>query len=321
MFTYFGQLLAHDTDWTPTSKPGRPCCQSRSSRSLGGSADPECFPLLTSCGDPYADAGHACFEVARSWPWCNISELFFREQVTLAVVVVVVIAAAAAVELTKSTVFYSTIRRIKVIKSLLKHPLDNKVNAVTSFVDASNVYGSDAATASALRTHSGGTLKTSGGRLLPCQEKKVEGVVRRVFVAGDERAREVPGLSALHTVFVLEHNRVARELARHLRNATDEAYYQLARAVVGAEMQNVVFGQYAEVLLGQSLLPLAARRRTDYRPHVDPSVSNAFATAAFRFGHSMIQGLVRLRSRFVSASSSARDPGGDYLLRDQEPIS
>ena len=42
-----------------------------------------------------------------------------------------------------------------------------QVNAVTSFLDLSQVYGSDEATADALRTHVGGQLKTSPGDLLP----------------------------------------------------------------------------------------------------------------------------------------------------------
>ncbi len=35
----------------------------------------------------------------------------------------------------------------------------------------------------------------------------------------------------------------SRGLAKHLNNASDEVLYQLARAVVGAEMQNIAFGQ------------------------------------------------------------------------------
>ncbi len=41
------------------------------------------------------------------------------------------------------------------------------VNQITSYIDGSMIYGSDAATAAALRTFSGGLLKTSAGNLLP----------------------------------------------------------------------------------------------------------------------------------------------------------
>ncbi len=53
-----------------------------------------------------------------------------------------------------------------------------------------------------------------GSTLLPYAVVKGKGnhndVLRRLFVAGDDRVRVVPGLSAMHMVFVLEHNRVAR---------------------------------------------------------------------------------------------------------------
>ena len=42
-----------------------------------------------------------------------------------------------------------------------------QINEITSYIDASNVYGSDATRAAALRTMSGGKLKTSAGNLLP----------------------------------------------------------------------------------------------------------------------------------------------------------
>ena len=101
-----------------------------------------------------------------------------------------------------------------------------------------------------------------------------------------------------------------RGLAKYVpeKKATDENIYQLTRAILGAEMRNIVFGQYVEALTGKSLIP---KRSSKYYDDEDPGVSNEFSTAAFRFGHSMIQGIINMRSRL----DSQPDPD-DYRIRD-----
>jgi peroxidase len=41
------------------------------------------------------------------------------------------------------------------------------------------------------------------------------------------------------------------------------------------------------------ILPLTTGYATDYDARIDPSVSNAFAAAAFRMGHTLIQGILK----------------------------
>ena len=148
-----------------------------------------------------------------------------------------------------------------------------QVNDVTAWLDGSMVYGSDAATATSLRTLAGGKLKTSAGNLLPLSGG--------FFQAGDGRANENPELTSLQTVFVREHNRLAAQFAAP--GLTDEQLYQKARAWVIAELQAITFNEWLPTVLGG---PLPAYK--GYDPQANPGVSTEFATAAFRLGHSML---------------------------------
>ena len=56
-------------------------------------------------------------------------------------------------------------------------------------------------------------------------------------LAGDNRVNEQPGLTVYHTVWVREHNRLARHLAYLNPHWDDERLYQEARWIVIAEIQ------------------------------------------------------------------------------------
>ena len=121
-----------------------------------------------------------------------------------------------------------------------------QVNAVTSFLDLSQVYASDAATADALRTHAGGQMKTSPGGLLPYDNATYftaqqlaainqslggmqnEGSLptSNLFVTGDIRGNENLELTALQTLFVRYHNLIASELQKAHPYLSEEQLYQ-----------------------------------------------------------------------------------------------
>ena len=118
------------------------------------------------------------------------------------------------------------------------------------------------------------------------------GSSRRCFLAGDLRVNEQPNLAVLHTLFVREHNRIARELGRinpHWRS-NDLKMFQETRRILNGQWQHIVYNEYLPLLLGNrymarfGLYPLTAGHSRDYDPSIDPRVSNAFATAAFRVG-------------------------------------
>jgi peroxidase len=102
------------------------------------------------------------------------------------------------------------------------------LNLVTSFVDASMVYGSDRERVDELQEFLAGLLKVSADNLLPFNVNGLHNGAlptndpTRLFLAGDIHANEQIGLKAIHTLFVREHNRLARRLDEHLPNSSDE---------------------------------------------------------------------------------------------------
>jgi hypothetical protein len=183
-----------------------------------------------------------------------------------------------------------------------------QVNSNTAFLDLSNVYGSDAATADALRTHAGGRLKTSPGDLLPYLStnyftpqqlaaiNEAEGGMQNfgalpnssLFAAGDVRANENIELTALQTLLVRNHNRIAAELQKEHPGWSDEQLYQEARKLNIATEEIITYTEFLPALLGPNALPAY----TGYKPNVDPAIATEFSTVAFRFGHSLLSGTV-----------------------------
>ena len=164
-----------------------------------------------------------------------------------------------------------------------------QVNLITSYIDASNVYGSDKERADYLRTFEGGKMKTSAGNLLPFNKAGLPnagGPRPDMFIAGDIRANEQVGLASMHTLFVREHNRLASLISKHCPFATDEAIYQMVRKIVGAEMQIITYNEFLPALLGKW-----APKLSDYKgwdDSVDAGIMNEFSTAVYRVGHTML---------------------------------
>jgi len=99
-----------------------------------------------------------------------------------------------------------------------------------------------------------------------------------------------------------EHNRIAKELGRLLpaKLQQDELIYQETRRLVGAQMQNIVYGEYLPTILGAKYMKkygLLVEEFSEYNPGVQPDIINSFAAAAFRFGHSMVNSMFMLVSQ------------------------
>lgn len=171
-----------------------------------------------------------------------------------------------------------------------------QIEQVTSFLDASMVYGSDPERAAWLREGVGGRLKVTPhptGDLLPYNDgtqHNQPNASPAFFVAGDIRVNEHAMLTSIHTVFVREHNRLAALIAAANPSWTDEQIYQKARKIVGAEVQVITYKEFLPTLFRGPAAGLAPY--TGYKPDVNPTIYNAFANAAFRFGHTKVNPVI-----------------------------
>ncbi|TSK13447.1 Eosinophil peroxidase [Bagarius yarrelli] len=268
----WGQWIDHDLSLTPQSpstasfKTGADCTRTCSK-------DTPCFPIQIPLLDPRRGV-QSCMPFFRSAPSCVDASVVCRHR--------------------------------------------EQLNAITAFVDASMVYGSSDELARSLRNLSSplGLLKhnqlhsdrglaylpylprANTHVLDPCAPREGSRTGRNTtslgnltfcFLAGDSRVNEHLGMIALHTLFLREHNRLAKEL--HMLNPhwSQDTLYQEARKILGAVHQVLTWDHYLPHILGQSTFANLMPSYQGYDPEIDPSITNGFSTAAFRFAHVTVQ--------------------------------
>ena len=178
------------------------------------------------------------------------------------------------------------------------------LNLNTAWLDLGSVYGDTARRNRLLRVPSSGErgkMKTNTffRREFPPVQKQIKDRPRvrcgkrckegaSAFFCGDVRCNENPILTALTTIFIREHNRLAEFYAADHPTATDEEVFQEARKYNIAEYQHVVWNEFLPAIVGKANLRRFAGGYGGYKSFVNPSVSIEFSTAAYRFGHSGI---------------------------------
>jgi len=294
-----GQFIDHDITHTPNH--GIQCCARNGAFPASFDAE-KCSPIRMSSTDPFWRGRKTCMNFARSLSSPSLKcELQTREQ----------------------------------------------LNQITHWIDGSNIYGSEVDEAMYLRTGRG-ELKVSSqtgtrfGNLPSCAPERSGKVTgcdvcgskkKDCFFAGDFRVNEQLNLIVLHTLFMREHNRIAKELARLNPRWSDDKIYQEARKINVAEYQHILFKEWLPIIIGNTfmksygLFPRESGFSTDYADNFDPRINNEFAAAAYRFGHSMVpktfssvsrqrsETVLEMRDQFFKPSSLRNAGFLDGLVR------
>ena len=172
-----------------------------------------------------------------------------------------------------------------------------QIDQITHYLDGSVVYGSTQEAADRLRLFSGGLLEQGGvnGTLkgnLPFHSPtdsapSPSGVP--FFAAGDDRANENVALTIMHTIWLQQHNHIVTELAKLNPCWDDQRLYQEGRKIVGAMIQIVTYKEFLPLIFGEAGFNTFIGPYPGYSPNTDATIPNSFATAAFRFGHSLVR--------------------------------
>lgn len=271
MLMQWGQFLDHDLDHALPSISSESFHDGESCQRTCDYASP-CFPIEIPPDDPRI-RNRRCMEFTRSSAVCGSG---------------------------MTSVFFNTVL-----------PRE-QINQLTSFLDASQVYGSSDTEVRLLRnlTHYEGKLRHgipgptgkpmmpfSAGAPVDCRRDLSESGID-CFLAGDIRANEQSGLTAMHTLWFREHNRIAHAFKQMNPHWDSDTVFHEARKLVGAEMQHITYTHWLPHIIGGRGMEMLGEY-AGYNQNLNPTISNVFATAAYRFGHSLINPILhRLNATF-----------------------
>ena len=89
-----------------------------------------------------------------------------------------------------------------------------------------------------------------------------------------------------------EHNRLGAELHDLNPHWSGDRVFLEARKIVGAIVQKVTYSEWLPSILGEDGM-VKLGKYSGYDSAINPAITNIFATAAFRFGHTLIKPIIR----------------------------
>lgn len=199
--------------------------------------------------------------------------------------------------ISRSDNFYSSknIRCLDFIRSALisnnpyKIEIGEQVNAVTSFLDLSVIYGSDHNRMMSVRSLNGGRLKMNPANVLPIKNGS--------YFCGDNRVTQTKFLTVIHSLFTRSHNNLADKLATLNAHWKEEQLFQEARKINIAIYQKIIYTEWLHLLIGKE--KCKRLENVVYNPETDASTLNEFSHSAYRYFHSFIPSEFEMRDSLM----------------------
>nr|XP_002126579.2 peroxidase mlt-7-like [Ciona intestinalis] len=198
------------------------------------------------------------------------------------------------------------------------HSPNENLNQISSYIDGDPLYGSDGEVLRQLRDQDSGDLRmnyqhhngcpmlSQSGSLLTTRDVPHDFASKincpahlappgsTCFVSGEPRLNENIALTSLHLLFTREHNRISRRLGALNVNWNGDQIFRETKRIIVAVLQRITYGEFVPALLGPDFTKrfglnlLNNGNYFGYDPTYDATISNEFATAAFRFGHTQV---------------------------------
>jgi hypothetical protein len=192
-------------------------------------------------------------------------------------------------------------------------------NVLSSYIDGSSIYGHKPERIKKIRKYQYGQVWLSDDDYMPpINNYNLENGPDNspnFYLFGDIRGNEHLGLTAMHTIWLREHNYWAKHYYEKYPTWNDEKIFQSARRIVIAELQSITYNEFIPSILGTKLDHNCYHSDDDDHDHFnkdhhdthkngynnndnnkkDPRIYNEFATCAFRFGHTMVNNKLHTR--------------------------
>ncbi|XP_046388414.1 chorion peroxidase-like [Ischnura elegans] len=182
-----------------------------------------------------------------------------------------------------------------------------QVNLIPSYLDLSQVYGSRSKEVKLLRTFKKGQLRTKYVRhqhhpkayrqFLPnvYDAREVCGAPAKndpCYFSPNTQVNKLITLAALQTIFVRQHNRIARRLRKRNPTWEDEDLFQQARKILTGIYHNIIYNHWLPLLIGKEALSQWKipffKLSASYDPSINPGAISDMVSAGFSTSNTLL---------------------------------